>query len=296
MDKISLKKILVPLDGSESGELSLAYAKELSVGFDSRVNMVCIPSHSDQETKHMCDLYLDKIIEKTSSEAKSLNEKTVFKKILIDGDTSSSVLEHAENENMDLIILSSHGESGHKGHAMGSNAYKIAHKSKTPILLVKVIDGEKQKKKDVFKNILVPLDGSELGETALPYAVEIAKKLGSKLILLRVTETMMHVRTIGGPDHFTYHDKIVELMEKESVAYLDAVKEKIGSDVSVKTVLKTGDIADEIIKVSEEENADLVALSSHGKSGIARWVMGSITNKLLMSGDTPVMVVRPSKK
>jgi nucleotide-binding universal stress UspA family protein len=292
-----LKKILVPLDGSELGELALVYAKELAGAIDLEVQMACATEHQDKATIRMCSLYLDKVAERLHTQVKRANPKSEVKTVIIDGDPATALVEYPEKEGVDLIIMMSHGRSGIMPWAMGGTASKVIQRSETPVLLVRASKAlNKRRPVQVFKKILLPLDGSSMGEAALPYVITIAKALDSEVILMRVVETVQHVHTVGGPDHFAYSEQIIELAKNESVAYLDNVRQHFDKgNVHIRTIVRTGDPAQEIIRLSAEENINVVAMSSHGKSGITRWVMGSVFSKVLQAGETPLLLVRPKK-
>jgi len=108
---------------------------------------------------------------------------------------------------------------------------------------------------------------------------------------------VQRVRTIGGIDRFAYTDAQVKQLEEEAADYLQQVRQSFtDAGIKVKTLLKTGDPAAEILKISEAENIDLVAISSHGKSGATEWVLGSTSRKILSAGKQSLLLVRPLTK
>jgi nucleotide-binding universal stress UspA family protein len=289
-----LEKILVPLDGSELGEITLAYAGELAIALGSEVQMVCATERHDAETRHMCSLYLNKLAERLYTRVKRGNPVAEVKTVVVNGEAAEILLEHAEKEKINLIVLSSHGHSGFIPRTIGSNASKIIQKSQIPVLLVRASKGTiKRRSAGLFQKIIVPLDGSPMGEAALPYVIEIAKAFKSTVIILRVVETEQRVHTIGGTDHFLYNENLIEQMKTEASIYLSRIHKKLGKNITVQTVMRTGDAAREIIKLSDEESGNIVAMSSHGKSGLTRWVLGSTSSKILQAGKTPLLLVRP---
>lgn len=290
-----LKKILVPLDGSELGELALEYAGELGTAFDSEVQLACATERQDDETKYMCSVYLEKIIERLSVKVKKQNPAALVKAVVIDGKPANALLTYAKKEKIGLIIMVSHGRSGIMPWVMGSTASKIIQRSPKPVLLVRAsASRNKRRPLRLFNKILVPLDGSRAGEAALPYIKAIAQQMKSEVFLLRVIEVIQHIRTIGGLDHFTYTEDQIERMKNEGVKYLEKIQRQFSVD-KVHTVLRTGDPAQEIIKLSQEKKVNLVAMSSHGKSGIRRWVVGSVSSKVLQADKMPLLLVRPKK-
>jgi nucleotide-binding universal stress UspA family protein len=155
------------------------------------------------------------------------------------------------------------------------------------------------------ERILVPLDGSELSEAAIRYVEDLVSKMSSAK---RVEVTLFHAVTAqkhdveisgGGRGTLTvpYSETELEQMRADALQYLNKVGEnlkKIGINVSAKVNIGR-DAAAEIIKAEEEVNADLVAMSTHGRAGISRWAYGSVTDKVLRSGKVPVLMVRARK-
>jgi len=150
----------------------------------------------------------------------------------------------------------------------------------------------------MYERILVPLDGSKVGEAALPYVEELVAKLALdtkvEVTLLQVISSLAHYIVAGEASApIPYTEREIEQIKKKATDYLDKAGEGLRSKgVIVKTEVATGKAAEQIIKVTEEIKADLVAMSTHGRSGLSRWAFGSVTDKLLHAGNVPVLVVR----
>ncbi len=299
-----MDKILVPLDGSELGELALDYAQELATSLNSEVHLVSACEKLSEEDKHICELYLHKAAEKFRSQLKEAGAILELKAVAIAGEPSSAILDYAEKQGIGLIIIVSHGRSGIMTWATGGTANKIIHRAPMPVLLIRAAIPAASRETGLFTKILVPLDGSEMGEAVLPYVQAIASKLTCQVVLLRVVEPVQHLRSIA----LQLPEQDVTAMQAEAKPYLariqaDAESYLIGArqqcgDIldSVLTVLKTGDAAREILNVAEEEGVSLVAMSSHGKTGMTQWMLGSVSNKVLQAGKSPLLLVKPLTK
>jgi len=153
----------------------------------------------------------------------------------------------------------------------------------------------------MYERILVPLDGSEVGEAALPHVEELVSKLvlGVKVevILLQVISSLTYYVIAGEASaRVPYTEKELEQIKKKANEYLAKAGESLRSKgATVKTKVATGKAAEEIIKVADETKADLVVMSTHGRSGLSRLIFGSITDKVLRTGTVPVLVVRAPK-
>lgn len=150
--------------------------------------------------------------------------------------------------------------------------------------------------------ILIPLDGSKTGETALPYVEGLVSKLSPRvkveLTLFQVVSFLTHYVAAGElMTPISYTEKEMEQIQQQARNYLNKVAEDIRSKkVSVKIRVGIGSAAEEIIKAADEISIDLIAMSTHGRSGISRWAFGSVTDHVLRGGHKPVLVVRAPKK
>ena len=152
------------------------------------------------------------------------------------------------------------------------------------------------------EKILIPLDGSTIGEAALPYVEELVSKLSPRvkveITLLQVVSLLTHYVVAGeAVAPISYTEKEMEQIQQEARDYLNKVGEGIRSKrVSVKIRVGIGSAAEEIIKAADEISVDLIAMSTHGRHGISRWAFGSVTDKVLRGGHKPVLLVRAPKK
>jgi nucleotide-binding universal stress UspA family protein len=285
-----LQKLLVPMDGSELGEKALTYAAEIAGAIGAEVQLVCVPLHGDPETKHMCDVYIGKKAEQLQSALVKKNKSATVRPVLLDeGEPATAVVDYAQKEQIGLIVLTSHGRSGIMPWTMGSTASKIIHASQVPVLLIRAGTAIPKPEEGLFGKILLPLDGSPTGEAALPYVQEISGALGSKVVILRVVDTEVRGYSLG---HVPYPEQLLKEGEQDADKYLGLVKNNFSAGMA-RTVFKEGNAAREILKVSEEEKVNIVAMSTHGRSGIDRWMLGSVSDKVLQVGKVPLLLVPP---
>ena len=147
------------------------------------------------------------------------------------------------------------------------------------------------------KRILLPLDGSELAEVALPYIEELAVAVKAEVILLQVVPLHYDIALAEG---YTSHlDRISEEYIRHASAaardYLNAIKEKLmKKGITAHSEVVTGSPGEKIIDCARENDVDLIVMSTHGRSGIGRWLLGSVADKVLHAADRPVLLVRAS--
>ena len=142
----------------------------------------------------------------------------------------------------------------------------------------------------MYTKILVPLDGSELAECVLPHVKAVASGSGrGKVVLLRIVEPL----PAGTPPAVDF-EVVQKAGVKAAEEYLARIKARLTKEgFDVETRVLTGRPAETITDFVRREKVDLVALATHGRSGISRWVFGSVADKLVRSLSVPVLLIRP---
>ena len=152
------------------------------------------------------------------------------------------------------------------------------------------------------EKILVPLDGSEVGEAALPYVENLIEKFlpepKVEVTLMQVLSSLSHYIVAGeATARVPYTEDEIQQMQKAATSYLrrtgKALRAK-GAQIRYRVVV--GHAAEEIIKAADEIGVDFIAMSSHGRSGLSRWAFGSVTDRVVRGGAKPVLVVKAPKK
>ncbi len=141
-----------------------------------------------------------------------------------------------------------------------------------------------------YKKILVPLDGSVLSEAALPHAQALAATDEAEIVLLRVS--------VNPAAEFSFSDpgiasSIIQEMEAETLAYLQSVRgtlQRAGFRTSF--LIRQGAIAETILQIAAEIQADIIVMSTHGRSGVQRWLLGSVADRVVAHSNFPVMLIR----
>ena len=147
-----------------------------------------------------------------------------------------------------------------------------------------------------FNRILCALDGSKNGEAALPYVESLAITTKAEIVLLQVVTP--HHYDIELAEHYTSHvgrltEEYILHASASAKEYLDTIKERLTKlKIAVSYEVKVDSPAKTIVSYAEENNIDLIAISTHGRSGISRWLLGSVADKVLHTTDIPVLLVR----
>jgi nucleotide-binding universal stress UspA family protein len=146
----------------------------------------------------------------------------------------------------------------------------------------------------MFNHLLVPLDGSALAELALPLVQEITARFGSKVTLLRVVRPPFVLTNMGGGNYAELFDALRQEERQEVAAYMQRQQATLADEgYTVNSRVVEGDsVADVILDVADELQVDSIVMSTHGRSGVRRWVFGSVADKVLRQAKVPLLLVR----
>jgi nucleotide-binding universal stress UspA family protein len=305
------KRMLVPLDGSELAEKVFPYAKELAGRLDLDLLLLHVESPMEQDSTPVHRAYIQRMVELMRTQSQEVQQRTGFKQgvkrvevrgELTTGHPAEEILRYADEKSIDLILIATHGRSGIRRWAIGSVADKVLRASKVPIWLVRAgIPEEIIYDKWPHKTMLVPLDGSELSESILPHVEALAKQRGAELVnivLLRVCEPLFisaDYPEASMPLSWQQHvQQQITWAKSGAVRYLAEVQKHLEDNgFKVQADVLMGNPADEIIDYAHKHPFNLIAMTTHGRSGITRWEYGSVADKVLHGVSSPIFLVRP---
>ena len=289
------QRILVPLDGSPLAEQVLPYVVRLGLSNGTPVTLLraySIPAVGLEDTSGM---YLEQIMAAYLAEAEAYLKRVgdalgqaglTISPVVREGEAASLVVGEAETVPGTLIAMSTHGRSGISRWVLGSVTDKVLHAAVCPLLIIRAsrvedpadeqADGpEKRWTGPVFiRNVTVPLDGSELAEKSLPHAISAAKGLDVPVTPVRVATDAAQ------------HAEVTEYLERASAN----IREQ-GVSCPGGTLLR-GEPAEALLSMLQAQPDTLVTMTTRGLSGIQRWVLGSVTDRIVRYSGTPVLVVQ----
>lgn len=285
-------KILVPLDGSELAELSLDVADRLLTGKSEGQLYLLRSLETPQFTawlpadllvvhereKEIVEEYLD-------GRAGRYEDRDYEVKPVVGAGPGpvNDVVSLCEEKEIDLIVITSHGASGWIKFFLGSNTEKILKMSRTKMLVLKA----KENKIPEFKRILIPLDGSKRAESALPHALDIAPGGDAVITLVGVSVTFKGHAFEGD---IKLH---VEPDRKKIQEYLESQAEWLSNQgYSVSTVVRRGEPHEEVLAQAAEEDADLILMTSQGRTGFDFWRYGSVAERIVSQSDCSVLILK----
>lgn len=293
------EKILVPLDGSTAAERCLPYAEEIAARTGSEIFLISVSEMTNEDIDEKRS-YLDDLLDEVESELKGFHAKdeTVVYQDLLTGNTATEIVRYADDSEVSLVVMTSSGRSGEGPWRLGNIAAKVLRATSRPVLLIrKEPSAEAIEERSLIKKVLLPLDGSELGESAIPQVEALAKALDIEVVLLHVLDSVVTVDMPGLVAVTRPTPKQLAKQEEKALDYLGKIESALRKEgLNVSSQLRSGSAAEEIIAFAEENGIDLIAMSTHGRSGITKWVFGNVTDKVLHAGETPVLAVRPSDR
>lgn len=298
------RRILVPLDGSNHAEAALPFAEQLATRLAAEIQIVHVSERAEHPSHNMCQAYLARMAETAEHEARKQPGKRKAggieaQSLCLVGDPASEIVDYAEREGIGLIVMATHGLSGVKRWALGSVADRVVRATNRPVLLVRPerIRDTGTRPRGTFERILVPLDGSSESEAILPYVRELAVSFNAEMLLVEALEIGYYFAKPGGYDYIYYPATHTAESKERALEYLETIAQPLKqAGITVRSEVRLGDPAGEILHLAEEASVDLVAMSTHGRSGLARWAIGSVATKVLHEGKTPLLLVRPAKE
>ncbi|MDZ7779986.1 MAG: universal stress protein [Gemmatimonadota bacterium] len=298
-----MKQVMVALDGSSFAEQALGPAIDIANRAGGRLDLVSVcnpadagPALADVELslEEEVSRYLDDVREKIGPH----DDLEVEARVLT-GYPAAALVEEVEERRVDLAVLSTHGRGPVSRAWLGSVADRFVREAPCPVLLVRPdeTDGAADFNEPFeVRHVVVPMDGSEVGEAVLERAAEMARLFGARITLFSAVgrRELINRDFVPHVEYVTY-DRLLSDRVAQARTELEEIRERlrtreITADV---VVVEDSNPATAILEFVSSEKPDLVAMGTHGRKGMARMVLGSVADKVVRSATTPVLLVRP---
>ncbi len=299
------KMIMVPTDGSGFDREAIRVALRVAERSQATVRLVRVHSTgaffgmgSSPETAIVSAAVLQKERDRILSELYALAAEcrsTSDAKIgiaLEDGPVPEALESYASRNNVDLIVISSHGRGGIARLSLGSVTDSLIRHTTVPVLVVKPHASYLNPQAgEPFRHVIIPLDGSNLAEQILPEVVALTKRDEARLTLLKVLVPRTSSQKAMDADRASWWDKDVSAAQ----SYLFRTAGRLREDGFLTTtdVIVGGNIAEAIADYAGMVRADLIAIATHGRSGISRALRGSVADVVIRTARTSMLVFRP---
>lgn len=297
-----LKRIIVPLDGSGFGEQAIPTAIRLAERESAEVELVhvyeALPPYLVQGAPPL-DPTLDvQLMKERESYLRTIAEElrgstsAPVRTTVLEGVPTAEVLaEYIARRQADLVVMATHGRGGLSRLWLGSVASELVRRSSAPVLLIRPTEGgSRTQPSPPFRRVLIPLDGSPASEEVIDHAMAVASDPDVEFLLLHV---VIPIGYVAEPPNVAF----VHVTELRAVAesYLGEVADRIrasGYRAEI-LVLEQPQPARAILECADESGVDLIAMETHGRSGVTRLVLGSIADKVVRASRLPVLLHRP---
>ena len=300
-----IKRVLIPLDGSELAELVIPHLLRFSVPqrtefllmtalspsiFPSFDNIISSHQSEQMEIAPTHENIASERVHAISQQLKQHGFKVESK--FLSGMPADSILRLAEQAYVDLIAMSTHGRTGLGLALLGSVADEVLHNAHPPIFLVPA--RVELQSDSVLRTILLPLDGTPVAEAALPVAHQFAQDTGAIIHLLRVAELYDTKHESAIDSAFTSCDDFGEQpVVRQATCYLERIHSRLQlAGIASRCQVVIGDPADTIVRIACADNVDVIVMSTHGRSGVERMVYGSVVSQVISNTLCPLLLVR----
>jgi nucleotide-binding universal stress UspA family protein len=296
------KQIVVPLDGSTFAEAALPLAMALSRKTRAAIHIVSvvepIPAFAYDEWEAAAREWSEDYLEKVAERVRGASDGEVTTG-LRSGHVVETLLTEAGAKHADLIVMATHGRGALSRAWLGSVADAIMRQANMPVLFVRPREDKAPTTIPAggFETILVPLDGSELSEEALEHATEFGELFGSAYHLTRIVAYPLDIASPYLPYTVQMNQNILTDAKASAAEYLeeraDSMRRRglrVTTSVAVDAQAGHG-----ILSEADEVGCDLMAMATHGRSGMGRLVLGSAADKVLRGTQVPLLLYRPAK-
>jgi nucleotide-binding universal stress UspA family protein len=274
-EKMPIKKILIPVDGTELSDSVLNPVHRMLAGEGGEITLLRVVEGGECGAWPALRATQERLLAMVPNHA-SYDLKTQIR--VVEGDPASVVLDCVARDAPDLIAMVTHARTGLPRLLKGSVAEAVLRSSATPMLLCNSHGSRATGCKAPFLRILVPLDGSETSHRAFPSAIDLAKAEGAEVILLRVVDSGLH----EGSEEFA---RIGRYLNRSADRFTDA---------GIKTTrlfVASGKPAATILETLSEQRVDLVVMATHGRTGVDRLRLGSVAEEVLRHSPCPLLIV-----
>ena len=298
-------RIMVPLDGSPLAERALPLALELAGRARANLRVVLVhqspPAPVDRAAARLARQvelsvrraerdYLRQVQARLAPSA----PKGRVRGVTLTGPVPETLAKYVAELGVDLVVMATHGRGGFQRAWLGSVADRLVRTLEIPVLLVRA-GGDAPAEPRPSGAVLVALDGSPLAEDGLGPAVAVARLLEARIQLVQVVRPAMLPTDASFQLPSTYDEATTALFRREAQDYLDDMAEQArsaGAPASAKAVLGWS-AAETLLELAGSEQVGLIAIATHGRSGLRRAALGSVADKLVRGASVPVLVSRP---
>ncbi|WP_135823808.1 universal stress protein [Halorussus ruber] len=270
-------QILIPTDGSRSAEAAARHGHVIAEAFDASVHLISVTDDTERT---------DRLAKAQAQDAIATLEKLIEQEsdlscssAIVKGSPYEAILSYASENDIDLVVMGTHGRRGLSRALLGSVTERVIRSSNGPVLAVP--PHAIAQEREGYERILIPTDGSPGATAAVEHGIALAERLEATVRVLYVIEGERGLPSIGDP------------LRDEAVEVVEAVAEQVSErEVALSTHVQPGIPHEVINNFVSAYGIDLVTMGTHGRSGVRRHLLGSVTERVLRTSDAPILTVR----
>ena len=299
--------ILVPLDGSPLSQAILGPVTFMAQGLGSRVTLLYVleaavessdaeieaeAARQQESMRPLAQGYLEEM-------AASLRQEGVaVETLVLAGKPHEAIVNYTGEQDFGLVAMATHGRSGVARAVLGSVATRVLQACYCPLLLVRP-----RRRRGLWvaprriSQLLLPLDSCDLAELALPYAEELAVRLALPVMLIQVAPVSGQV-TVGTGTKWVWGTgaELEKRIQVVTTGYLSGIgRGMVRKGITANWDTLRGKAPDAIVEWAKRDGSTLIVMTTHGRSGLGRWALGSVADAVVRETKVPVLVVRPAK-
>ena len=302
---LKLSSITVPLDGSSFAEQALPLAADLARSSRATLRLALVHTAASTWDPGVTFSLFDPDVEVQVREREYAYLEALAARLgragelhvecaLLSGSIAESLEEYVVRTGTDLVVMTSHGRGGIGRMVLGNVADQLVHRLHLPVMVLRPEEKKHQSTAAPARRIMVPLDGSEVAASILDQATTFARLMDSELVLVSILQPI----PILIPPFLWPPEKLTESPEQRELTtrrYLDAVKRDLQAQglKVISLVRESSKVAREILRLAAEQECGLIAMATHGASGLDRVMLGSVADQVMRHADIPVLLLRP---
>ena len=282
MNGDGFERVLIPTDGSDTAAAAVDHGLSLAAAYGASVVFLFVADvyamstvPESREAREQGQAVVDSLVDRAEDEGVAAEGS------IRTGFPHEEILDETAAAGADLVVLSSHGRTGLGRYLLGSVTEKVVRLSDVPVLTVHAGDVEA-----TYDRVLAPTDGSDTAARAVGAAVGVAREFDAALDVLSVVETTGVGFDVRSEQYRTQYEEAATRIVDEAVE-----RGRAAGVESVEGAVRFGTPHEEILAYAEEAGADLVVMGTHGRTGLDRYLLGSVAERTLRLADVPVLTV-----
>jgi nucleotide-binding universal stress UspA family protein len=297
--------VVVPVDGSALAEQSIPLAKSIARRTGRTLLLLRVVPAPSLYLRHTIGgaISSQELLQLLNQEAnaylRALQEGLQASGVpvitsLAEGEVAETIAYAANRQPSSLIVMSTHGRSGLSRWALGSVTDRVLHLAEVPIIVLPRSNAFQSARPDL-KRIIVPLDGSPLAEQVLPFATELGLAFNAELLLFHALAPLP--LTLARTGDREVRENWAEGIREEADGYLrDVAADLRAAGIMASYTIADDPVAEGLLALASQAGATLIAMTTHAREGLDRLVRGSVTDRVLRSGEVAVLATHPTMR